>query len=238
MIIIPAIDIRNGKVVRLVQGDYRRETVYSNSPLEIARKWDSYGVKMIHIVDLDGALAGEIKNLGIVRDIAGKVKARVELGGGIRSYEAIKAALDAGVDKVVLGTMALDEGFLIGLSAELKKRVVVSIDAKEGFVRTKGWLFKSKLKVASLAKRLESFGVETINYTDISKDGMLEGPNLKAIGELVGITKISIVAAGGVSTLSDIKALKRVEGKNLTGAIIGKALYEGKIDLAEAIKVC
>ena len=238
MIIIPAIDIRKGKVVRLIQGDYRHETVYSDSPIEVAKRWDSYGAKLIHIVDLDGALLGEVKNLNLVEDIVKKVKAKVELGGGIRSYETIKRVLDAGVDKVVLGTMALNEVFLIGLSVELRERVVVSIDAKEGFVRTKGWLFKSKLKVMSLAKRLESFGVRTINYTDISKDGMLEGPNLQAIEDLVDATRISIVASGGVSTLDDIRTLKKIGGEKLTGVIIGKALYAGRIDLAEAIKVC
>lgn len=238
MIVIPAIDIKGGKVVRLTQGKFAQETVYSDSPVEMARKWASFGVEMIHVVDLDGAKTGSLKNLGSVKDIAGAVKSKIELGGGIRDEESIRAALDAGVDKVVLGTKALDEQFLWNIAAKFKERLVIGIDASEGLVHTKGWVFKTDMKAVDLARKIASLGIRTINYTDISKDGMLEGPNLDSLREMLRIGGVDIIAAGGVSSIDDIRKLKSLEKDGLKGVIIGKALYEGKLDLGEAVKVC
>lgn len=238
MIVIPAIDIKGGKVVRLSQGEASRQTAYSDSPLEVARKWEAFGVEMIHIVDLDGALEGSLRNLDIVSRIARCVRPKIELGGGIRDEETIKRVLDAGIEKIVIGTKALDQKFLDSIARRFMGNIVVGIDARDGLVHTKGWVFKTEVTVSELANRISSTGIDTVNYTDISKDGMLEGPNIDALRELLKATKLNIVAAGGVSTIGDIRKLKALESEGLKGIIIGKALYEGKLDLAEAIKIC
>ncbi|MCX5678521.1 MAG: 1-(5-phosphoribosyl)-5-[(5-phosphoribosylamino)methylideneamino]imidazole-4-carboxamide isomerase [Candidatus Omnitrophica bacterium] len=238
MIVIPAIDIKGGKVVRLSQGEFSRQTTYSDSPLEMARKWESFGVEMIHIVDLDGALEGKAVNLDIVGRIAKSVRPKIELGGGIRDEGTIKRAIDAGVAKVVIGTKALDQKFLNSVAKVFGKNIVAGIDARDGLVYTKGWVFKTEVTAVELAKRIGSAGIDTINYTDISKDGMLEGPNIDSLRELISATGLNIVAAGGVSSIGDIIKLKALESEGLKGVIVGKALYEGKLDLAEAIKIC
>lgn len=238
MIVIPAIDIRGGKVVRLSQGEYSRETVYSDSPLETAKRWESFGVEMIHIVDLDGALEGKAVNLDIVGKIAKSVGPKIELGGGIRDEETIKRAVDAGVAKVVIGTKALDRKFLDSVAKTFRGKIVAGIDARGGLVHTKGWVFKTGVTAVELAGRIGSAGIDTINYTDISKDGMLEGPNIDSLRELITATGLNIVAAGGVSSIEDVVRLKALGNRGLKGVIIGKALYEGKLDLAEAIKIC
>jgi phosphoribosylformimino-5-aminoimidazole carboxamide ribotide isomerase len=238
MIAIPAIDIRGGKVVRLSQGKFSDETVYSDSPVETAKKWEAAGAKMIHVVDLDGAAEGRLRNLGLVREIVAGVSVEVELGGGMRDEESIEKALDAEVSKVVIGTKALDAKFLGAMVKRFGGRIVVGIDASEGLVRTKGWVAATKTKALDLAKKVESLGVRTINYTDISKDGMLTGPNIESVKELLQATKLDIVVSGGVSSLDDIRRLKALPGRGLKGVIIGKALYEGRVDLAEAIKLC
>jgi phosphoribosylformimino-5-aminoimidazole carboxamide ribotide isomerase len=238
MIIIPAIDIKGGKVVRLTQGEAKRETAYFDSPLEVAKMWVSCGASLIHIVDLDGAIEGEFKNLALIKEIANSVKAKIELGGGLRDEAIIKEVIDAGVEKIVLGTKALDEIFFSDMIKKFGKRIVVGIDAKDGFVYTKGWLSKSKLKATDLVNRAVRAGVKTINYTDISKDGMLEGPNIDSLKAILAAAKIDVVAAGGVSTIEDVKKLKALEPEGLKGMIIGKALYEKTIDLKEAIKIC
>lgn len=238
MIAIPAIDIRGGKVVRLSQGEFSRETVYSDSPLDMAKKWESFGVEMIHIVDLDGALEGKLKNIDIVSSIARSVKPKIELGGGIRDEASIEKAIASGVEKVVIGTKALDQKFLESVAKKFRKNIVVGIDARDGLVHSKGWVLKTEVSAIELAKRAGSCGIETINYTDISKDGMLEGPNIEALRELLKATKMNVVAAGGISNLEDVKRLKALESEGLKGIIIGKALYEGALDLAEAIEIC
>ena len=237
MIVIPAIDIRNGKVVRLAQGSADNQTVYSDSPIDVAKKWASYGVEMIHIVDLDGALEGNFKNLKLIRDIARSVQAGIELGGGLRDEAMIEKVLAAGVNKVVLGTKALDKKFLKNCVKKFGERIVVGIDVKCGIVYTKGWVFKTKMKAGDFAKEMEDAGVRTINYTDISKDGMLAGPDIKGIEALLAATDICVVAGGGISTIEDVKKLKALGGRGLSGVIIGKALYEGTIDLGEAIRI-
>ena len=234
---IPAIDIINCTVVRLIQGNYRYETTYSHSPVEVAQMWDSYVVQMIHVVDLDGALHGEVMNLDVVKDIIRKVKARVEFGGGIRDEDTVKQLLDVGVERVIIGTMALNGNFMAKLAKRFGDHVIAAIDARDGIVHTKGWIFKSKKKVTDLVKQLEEIGVKAINYTDISRDGTLVGPNIASIEELLKATKLRVVVSGGVASLNDVKALKKLEGLGLAGMIIGKALYENKVDLAEVMKI-
>ncbi|MFA6320880.1 MAG: 1-(5-phosphoribosyl)-5-[(5-phosphoribosylamino)methylideneamino]imidazole-4-carboxamide isomerase [Candidatus Omnitrophota bacterium] len=239
MRIIPAVDIKGGKVVRLTQGLADKETIYSDSPVEMAEKWAGFDVDLIHIVDLDGALEGELKNLKIVSEIVSAVKPRIELGGGIRDIETIKRVLDAGIQKVCIGTKALDKKFLTDISkSDFREMVVISIDAKDGFVHTKGWVEKTDIKASDLVREAGMFGIKTINYTDISRDGMLEGPNIRSLRELLAISDADIVAAGGVTTIEDVKKLKLLARDGLSGMIIGKALYEGRIDLKEAIDIC
>ena len=239
MLIIPAVDIKGGRVVRLTQGLAEQETIYPESPVEMAEKWASFGVGLIHVVDLDGALEGELKNLRIVKEIVKAVKPKIELGGGIRDLETIERVLDAGVQKVCIGTKALDKKFMAAISkSDFREMVVISVDAKGGLVHIKGWVEKTDIKAADLVKEIANFGITTVNYTDISKDGMLEGPNINSLKELLKLAKLNIVAAGGVTTIEDVKSLKALERDGLKGMIIGKALYEGKIDLAEAIKIC
>jgi phosphoribosylformimino-5-aminoimidazole carboxamide ribotide isomerase len=237
MKVIPAIDIKGGKVVRLAQGSADRETVYPLSPIDYARKWESYGVDLIHVVDLDGALEGKSGNLGIVKEIAHSVKAKIELGGGMRDEEAVKAALDAGVDRVVIGTKALNENFLEKVVRIFNGKIIVGIDAMDGIVRTKGWVFATGMKAIDLVHKVEEMGVNTVNYTDISTDGMLEGPNIGALKDIVCNCDLDVIAAGGVSGLEDLKKLKKLEPLGLKGVIIGKALYENRIELSEAIAI-
>lgn len=238
MKVIPAIDIKGEKVVRLIRGDLETETVYSDSPIKMAEHWASYGVEMIHVVDLEGAVEGRLKNFEIVRDIAKSVKCDVELGGGIRDEATIKKVLDAGIAKVVIGTKALDKKFIAEVSRKFKDRIVVGIDAKRGMVHSKGWLFNTNIKAINLAKIIEAAGIKTINYTDISKDGTLEGPNIQSLKELLKATGLEVIASGGIANIEDIKRLKLLEKDGLKGIIIGKALYENTIDLKEVIKVC
>ncbi|MDO8536482.1 MAG: 1-(5-phosphoribosyl)-5-[(5-phosphoribosylamino)methylideneamino]imidazole-4-carboxamide isomerase [Candidatus Omnitrophota bacterium] len=238
MRVIPAIDIRGGKVVRLAQGKAECETVYFDSPLEVARMWVAAGADLIHVVDLDGALEGKLKNLKLVREILDNVNVKIEFGGGIRKEETVKSLIDSGIEKVVIGTKALEEDFISKASKRFGDRIVVGIDAKDGMVLTKGWLFKTEMKAADLAEKMASLGVKTINYTDVSRDGMLEGPNIDSLKDMLKVKGVDIIASGGVSTMEDVKKLKALENMGLKGMIIGKALYEKTIDLKEAIRVC
>lgn len=224
-------------MVRLAQGMADRETVYSDSPIEVARKWAAFGVDMIHIVDLDGAFEGELKNLDIVKKISRAVKTKLELGGGIRDMGAIKAAFDAGAAKVVIGTKALDQRFLEDVVKLYGRKIVVGIDARRGMVSTKGWTSETDVKAVDLAVKIEASGVKTINYTDISRDGMMEGPNIESLRILLRAVNIDVIVAGGVSSLEDVHNLKKLKSDGLAGMIIGKALYEGRIDLREAIRI-
>ncbi|MCX5665962.1 MAG: 1-(5-phosphoribosyl)-5-[(5-phosphoribosylamino)methylideneamino]imidazole-4-carboxamide isomerase [Candidatus Omnitrophica bacterium] len=238
MKVIPAIDIRGGKVVRLAQGKAECETVYFDSPLEVARMWAAQGAELIHVVDLDGAIEGSSRNLRQIKETVNGVNVKIELGGGIRSLETVQGLIDAGVEKVVIGTKALEEDFISKASKRFGDRIVVGIDAKDGMVLTKGWLFKTQIKAMDLAQMMASLGVKTINYTDVARDGMLKGPNLESLKNLLKVKGIDVIASGGVSTIEDVKRLKALEGTGLKGMIIGKALYEKTIDLKEAIRVC
>lgn len=238
MMVIPAIDIRGGKVVRLAQGAADKETVYYDSPLDVAMMWQEAGARLIHVVDLDGAMEGRLKNLPLVEKMVKLVSAKIELGGGMRDIDTIKRVLDAGIEKAVIGTRALDDTFIADIAKRFGPRIVVGIDAKDGIVHTKGWVEKTELKAADLVRKISRSGIRTINYTDISKDGMMKGPNIESLKKILELSSIDVIASGGVSTLEDVKRLKALESKGLKGMIIGKALYEKKIDLKEAIKVC
>jgi phosphoribosylformimino-5-aminoimidazole carboxamide ribotide isomerase len=236
MLIIPAIDILDGECVRLQQGEYTRKTVYSDDPTSIARQWEKAGAKYLHIVDLDGAKLGYPKNLDVIVKVAKSVSIPVELGGGIRDLDTINKVLKLGIQRIVLGTIAYSYADMVEEAADrYEDRIAVGIDARNGRVMIRGWLEKTDIPALELAKRIVRAKVKTLIYTDISKDGMLEGPNLKAIKEFANSTKAAVIASGGISSTIDIKNLNNLKCANLTGAIIGKALYTGQISLPDAI---
>jgi len=236
MRIYPAIDVKDGRCVRLVQGKFSDVTVYSDNPVEMALKWESCGSEYLHMVDLDGARLGEPKNLEMISEVAMKLGIPVQLGGGIRSIKMIEMALSKGLNRVILGTSAVNNSdFVKSAVKTFDKQIVIGIDAKDGFVAIEGWAKTSSFTAVDFAKKMEDLGVKTIIYTDIDTDGMLAGPNLKAMEEMVKAVKsVNVIASGGVSKIEDIKNLKEV---GVEGAIIGKALYTGAIDLKEAIEI-
>lgn len=234
MIIYPAIDIKGGKCVRLQQGSFDAVTVYSDNPVEMARKWESCGAAWLHTVDLDGARGGNPVNLPVIGEIAKNIKIPVQLGGGIRSLKVIESALENGISRVILGTSAVnDPQFVKEALQKYGKNIVIGIDAKDEKVAIEGWEKLSTFTAAEFAKRMEGLGAMTIIYTDISTDGMLKGPNLKAMEQMLGAVEMEVIASGGVSKLQDIKDLKEV---GVAGVIVGKALYTGNLDLKEAIE--
>ncbi|MBQ8532338.1 MAG: 1-(5-phosphoribosyl)-5-[Clostridia bacterium] len=234
MRIFPAIDSYDGKAVRLYKGDYEKMTVYSENPIEIARDFESKGAKYIHMVDLEGAKDGTTPNLNIVKQIANETKLFVEIGGGIRSIETVKTYLENGVDRVILGTAAVnDEEFLKTAVTEYGDKIAVGVDIKDGFVAIKGWTEKSQYSCNDFCKKMQDIGVKYIICTDISKDGAMQGTNRELYKELSERFSVNITASGGVSSIEDIKALRKLD---LYGAIIGKAYYIGAIDLKEALE--
>ncbi|MDR3181389.1 MAG: 1-(5-phosphoribosyl)-5-[(5-phosphoribosylamino)methylideneamino]imidazole-4-carboxamide isomerase [Planctomycetaceae bacterium] len=237
MQILPAIDIRNGKCVRLKQGDYGRETVYGDNPVETALHWQQLGAEFLHIVDLDGAKDKEPVNKNLVCRMASSLDIPLEIGGGIRSGEAIQMYLDAGVRRVIIGTLALKEPqWFRQVCGQFPDRLVLGIDAKNGIVATEGWLETSGIRAVELAKQYADLPLAAVVYTDIAKDGMLEGPNFEEISAMQEAVPFPVVASGGVSTLADIRELMK---RNIPACIIGKALYEGTLRLEEALKaVC
>ena len=236
MLIIPAIDIRGGKCVRLFQGDYNRETVYGDSPAEQAVRWEKEGAHIIHLVDLDGAKAKQPVNLDAVREICSAVHIPCELGGGIRTLEDARKAFDAGVYRIILGTVAcenpkLAKEFVSEFTAE---RVVVGIDARGGCVAVNGWLENSGVDAYELVLTLQEMGVTRFIYTDIATDGALSGPNCDAIAALCSrVPRCGVISSGGISSARDITALRELRKDNLEGAIVGKALYDGKTTYKE-----
>lgn len=233
MIIFPAIDIRGGRCVRLAQGDYSQETIYGD-PLAVAKQWVKAGAEYLHIVDLDGAREGGSANLSIIREILTAVPVPVQLGGGIRSWPALEAVLQAGISRAILGSAALqDAEFLQQAVKRFPQRVAVSVDARCGLVATHGWTRTTTTDALEFIRRLEDLGVQTVIYTDITRDGMLTGPNLAELQRINEAVAMDVIAAGGISSLADLKALKDL---GLYGAIIGKALYTGQIDLETALK--
>lgn len=232
MDVIPAIDIRGGKCVRLEQGDYGRETVFGDDPVKMAVRWATLGAKRIHIVDLDGARDGSQANAEIVSRIVQTVDSAIQCGGGIRDIPTLKHTLEMGVNRVVIGTAAVkDPQMLRDAVAVAGDRLIVSVDAREGLVSLEGWTESTDITALSLIGRLQGMGVQRIVYTDILRDGVKGGPNFEMYERLSAETSVKIVAAGGVSTVEDVRRLSEA---GIDGAIIGRALYRGEIDLAEA----
>ncbi len=235
MRLYPAIDIKNGLCVRLRQGNFNDKQVYSEQPAEVAKRWESMGAEFIHVVDLDGALEGSTKNKSTIESIVKSVNIPVQLGGGIRDDKTVRDLLDIGVNRVIIGTKAVENPEYIRelIHTNGSERIVIGIDAKNGMVAVQGWEIISNRDAVSLALLMKNMGVKTIIYTDISKDGMLQGPNVEATQKLVEATGMDIIASGGVSTMKDLENLSLC---GVEGAIIGKALYENRIDLSEAVK--
>ncbi len=235
MIIYPAIDLYDGKAVRLYKGDYQNMTIYSENPIEIARDFEAAGAECIHMVDLEGARDGTTPNLAVVRQVAEETNLFVEIGGGIRSMETVESYFSAGVDRVILGTAAVnDPAFLRAAVAAYGAKIAVGADVKDGYIAIKGWLEQSQLTLDTFLEQMEALGIKNVICTDISRDGAMRGTNLTLYRELSAKYKMDITASGGVSTMEDVKALRAMD---LHGAIIGKAYYTGAIDLKEAIEV-
>ncbi|MEK4508167.1 1-(5-phosphoribosyl)-5-[(5-phosphoribosylamino)methylideneamino]imidazole-4-carboxamide isomerase [Paenibacillus anaericanus] len=235
-VIYPAIDIRGGKCVRLVQGDYGRETVYNENPLEVAKSWEVQGGSFIHLVDLDGAKAGHPVNDELIGQIARSVQVPVQVGGGLRTLEDVKRLLSLGVSRVIIGTAAIeDREFTEAVLGTYGDKVAIGIDARNGFVATRGWLETSEVQAEELAKQLAAKGAETFIFTDISRDGMMQGPNVEAIVSLAKASGRTVIASGGVTVQDDLLSLAAHADQGVGGAIVGKALYTGSIDLAQAL---
>lgn len=236
MILYPAIDIRGGQAVRLTQGDYARETPYDADPVDAARRWAGEGAEFLHVVDLDGARAGRPRNLDAIERIAAAVDCPIQVGGGLRDSDSVGAVLAAGAERVVIGTAALrDPEFLDAVLETHGDRVVVSVDAREGMVSLSGWTETSDVDVADAVAELSGRGVARFLYTAIEVDGTLEGPALDELNRIAARTEAHVIASGGVGTLADLEQLARVSAPNVEGAIVGRALYERKFAVAEAI---
>jgi phosphoribosylformimino-5-aminoimidazole carboxamide ribotide isomerase len=236
VILYPAIDIRGGKAVRLLQGDYERETAYDSDPVDAAKRWAEEGAEFLHVVDLDGAKAGEPRNLESVRRIAAAVDCPIQVGGGLRDPGAVGSVLDAGAERVVIGTAALrDPEFLAGMLEQYSYRVVVSVDARGGSVSLSGWTEATGRDVAGAVAELSEHGVERFLCTEIDVDGTMEGPAIDELARIAAATEAQVIASGGVGDLADLEALARMEAPNVEGAIVGRALYERRFTVAEGI---
>ncbi len=236
MRIYPAIDIRGGKCVRLLRGDFSQETVFSEAPEEMAAKWQSEGADFLHLVDLDGAKAGEPKNLDTIKKILASVNCQTEFGGGVRTMRDIEKVLGLGVTRVILGSAAVRNPSLVEKAClRFGNRIVVGIDAKDGIVAIDGWGVSGDIQASLLAKKMHEAGVETIIYTDISRDGTLDGVNVEATARLARESGAKVVASGGVKSLADIEALLPHEAEGVEGVIVGKSIYMGTLDLKAAI---
>ena len=238
MIVIPAIDLKEGRCVRLEQGLMERDTVFNDNPAAQALEWQQQGAELLHIVDLDGAFAGEPKNRTAIEAIVGAISIPTQLGGGIRDLATVEAYLALGLSRVILGTAAQRNPELVKEAcSKFPGRIVVGIDAKDGMVAVQGWAEVTGVTAVELAKKFEGYGVAAIIYTDIARDGMLQGPNLESTRALAEAVSIPVIASGGVSTLKDIENLMAIEQYGVTGVITGKAVYTGAIRLAEAIQL-
>ena len=239
MIILPAIDLLDGKVVRLERGERQRVAVYSDDPVAVAQRWRSLGAQWLHVVDLNGAFDGAYTNLPLAEQIIKRVKINVELSGGIRSEETLQQCLALGAARVILGTKACeDAAFVRDAVKQHGARIAVAVDSRAGEVVSRGWTQGSGRHVEDVVRELAGVGVQTFLCTDVSRDGMLTGPNLDAIRTVLRAAPCRVIASGGVATLDDLLTLKTLEPEGVVGAIIGKALYEGKIDLKEALAAC
>jgi phosphoribosylformimino-5-aminoimidazole carboxamide ribotide isomerase len=236
VIVIPAIDLKDGRCVRLRQGDMAAETVYADDVPAVARRWQEGGAGLIHLVDLNGAVDGEPRNLPQIEAIMKTVKVKVQVGGGIRSIETVRRYLNAGVSRVVLGTAAItDRAFLEAACREYPRRILLGLDARDGKVAVKGWTAVSDTRAIDLLKELSGLAIGAVIYTDISRDGMLSGPNIPALKEVVEQSAFPVIASGGISRVEDLLAVHAL-GSRVEGAIVGKALYDGKLDYAAAVK--
>ncbi len=236
MIIFPAIDLKDGRCVRLRQGDMAQETRYSEDPPAMARHWESLGAEYLHVVDLDGAVQGQPQNISHIEAIVKSLSIPIQVGGGIRSLDTIRQYLTMGVSRVVLGTAALEQPELIAQSCkEFPSRVLVGIDVKNGEIALRGWIDGSGKKPEDVVPALSSHALAGIIFTDISRDGMLDGPNISALNHMMGLTSLPLIASGGVTKVSDIQAIRKIKPP-VSGVIIGKAFYEGTIEIASALK--
>ncbi len=235
MLILPAIDLRNGKCVNLVQGRSGQETIFSDHPVKMAMEWQDGGAEYLHLVDLDGAFSAESDNLHIVKGIVETVQIPVQLGGGIRTMERLESVLSLGVTRAILGTAALKNPSLVEAACrEHGSRIAVGIDARDGMVATEGWLDISEKPAVAFAREMEDCGVQTIIYTDIKSDGMLQGPNLETTAAIANTVAVDVIGSGGITSIQDLQALKAI---GVYGAIVGRALYTGALDLKTAISV-
>lgn len=235
MLILPAIDIKNKEAVRLFQGNYDKVTVYSKDPMQIVRQFEKAGTKIMHLIDLDAAKIGKSNNQAIIKKILKNAKIKVEIGGGIRTEKDIRDRLKWGAYRVILGTKATkDMGFVTKIAKKYGEQIVIGVDAKDGKVMIHGWKKTSPWTTVEIIKRLEKAGIKRVIFTDIKTDGALTGPNISALEKISKITKMQIIASGGVSNMEDIKKLSKMK---VEGAIVGKAIYEKKIDLKKAIKL-
>ena len=235
MKIFPAIDIKDGKCVRLVKGNFESKIEYKMSPVEQAEKYKDYGFKNLHIVDLDGALTGETVNLDLINDIVIKIDLKVEIGGGIRNLESVQKYADAGVEKIILGSAAIkDKNFLKEVCKKFPNKIALGLDAKDGYLSISGWKEKSNQLTLDYLKEVNDYGVSRLIYTDINRDGMKQGPNLRETLKIAEISNCPVIISGGVSSINDIKKAKNL--KNIEGIIVGKAIYDGNIELEELVK--
>lgn len=234
--VYPAIDIRGGKCVRLLQGDYNKETVYGDRPAEMAERFEQAGASFLHVVDLDGAKAGHPVNTPAIEGIVRAVRMPVQVGGGIRSLESVEALFALGVSRVILGTAAIeDRAFVTEALRKYGERIAIGIDARDGYVATRGWLDTTEVRAEELAKALAEEGARTFIFTDIARDGMMQGPNTESIAALAAACGQTVIASGGVSRYEDLETLWARRGEGVGGAIVGKALYTGAIDLKTAL---
>jgi phosphoribosylformimino-5-aminoimidazole carboxamide ribotide isomerase len=235
VLVIPAIDLKDGRCVRLRQGDMAAETIYSDDVMEVAGRWQEKGASLIHVVDLNGAVDGEPKNLPHIESILKAVRVKVQVGGGIRTLDTVRRYLNAGVSRVVLGTAALtDRAFLEQACWEFPRRIVLGLDARDGRVAVRGWTAVSDIKATDLLKDLSGYPIAAVIYTDIARDGMLNGPNLPALKEIVEFSSFLVIASGGITSVEELKAVQAI-GPKIEGAIVGKALYDGKLDYQAAV---
>jgi phosphoribosylformimino-5-aminoimidazole carboxamide ribotide isomerase len=237
MKIFPAIDIKDKKCVRLVKGDFDNKTEYKMSPVEQASKYNDYGFKNLHIVDLDGALTGETVNLDIIQEISSKFDLKIEIGGGIRNFESIKKYTEAGVDKVILGSAAIqNKKFLKEACENFPNKIALGLDAKDGYLSVSGWKENSNQLTLDYLKEVNEYGASRLIYTDINRDGMKQSPNFEETSKVANTSNCPVIISGGVSSIDDIKKAKELNNKNIEGIIVGKAIYDGDIKLEELVR--
>jgi phosphoribosylformimino-5-aminoimidazole carboxamide ribotide isomerase len=237
MKIFPAIDIKEKKCVRLVKGDFNNQTEYKMSPVEQANKYKDHGFKNLHIVDLDGALTGETVNLDIIHEIVTKFDLKIEIGGGIRNFESIKKYTDAGAEKVILGSAAIkDKNFLKEACEKFPNKIALGLDAKDGYLSVSGWKENSNQLTLDYLKEVNDFGASRLIFTDINKDGMKQSPNFEETTKVADVSNCPVIISGGVSSIDDIKKVKELNNNNIEGIIVGKAIYDGDIQLDELVK--